>query len=123
MALRRADSKNKYRYKRKDCIGGIRDAYLVIVEDCVSSGLHNMIIPPVQRKICMKVHRTVPSTTISRMKNISHNFIRLACEREHMGNVEPSQQDVGMGFLFAILRHLKFVSTLTEAKIMALVSA
>jgi len=57
------------------------------------------------------------------MKNISHKYIRLACERKHMGNVEQNRQVVGMGLPFPVTGHVKVISTLTEAKIMALISA
>jgi len=129
MVLRSADSDNKWssidRYEREYCVDKTWGAaYLIIIENCVSSGLNYMIIPPVQTKICMKVLRTVLApTTIFCMENISHNSFRLACERKHMRDVEQSQQGFGMVSLFPVLDQVKLVSTLTEAKKTPLVSA
>jgi len=107
-----------------DCIGRIRGAYLVIIKNRVSSGLNDMIIPPAQSKFCMKVPRTMlASTTIFRVENIYHNFVRLACKRKQMGNVEQNGQVVGMVSLAPVLSHVKLISTLTEAKIVAVISA
>jgi len=106
------------------CIDETWGVYLVIIENYVSSGLNDMVIPPVQSKSCMKVLRTVPGpSTIFRMENISHNFFRLARVRKQMGDVEQKRQVLGMLLLLLVLSHVKLVSTLTEAKPMTLISA
>ena len=112
-------------YKRKHCIGGIQGAYLVIIENCISSGLNNMIIPPVQREICMKVPWIFPALTsaIFRKEDRYQNVFRHACERKQMGDVEQNGQVFGMVSLAPVLSHVKLISTLTEAKIVAVISA
>jgi len=40
-----------------------------------------------------------------------------------MGDVEQNGQVLGMVSLFLVIGHVTFISTLTEAKIMALISA
>jgi len=95
--------------------------YLVIIESGVSSGLNDMIIPPIQSEICMKV--TSPVFITFWKEDIFQNEFRHACERKQMGDVEQKRQGLGMVSLFLVLGHMELISTLTEAKIMGLIIA
>ena len=109
---------------REHFIGETQGAYLIIIKNCISSGLYDMIIPPVQSEICVKVPWIFEAFgTIFWKEDMVQNVFRVACERKQMGNVEQNREVLRMVLLFLVLRHVKLISTLTEAKIMALISA
>jgi len=128
MALRSADSDNDFfcsnRYKHEHCTSEKRGAYIIVIENCVPSGLYDMIIPPIQRKICMEVPWISPDlSTIFEKEDISQNVFRLERLRKHMRDVEQNRQVLRMVPLFPVFGHVKLIRTLTEAKIMTSLSA
>jgi len=69
----------------------ILGTHLVVIKNCVSSRLDDMVIPPIQNIVCMKVPWMFPGPGhMFGKEDTSHNVFRLTSKRKHMSNAEQS---------------------------------